>query len=251
MYDAAQGLTSSELLLKNINDKTWSAVFLTLNASVNNYSKDAVYLEGLAKQLANNQETKLQGTSRLIIWDRILNKDILFEGKGLVVDNDLFRVGGRANQLLQNLTNKNFGFVTANSTDKELEELKGKWLAYLSNKPVEQYQPIEYKNAKIPEISSLVAMQALITSLQDNPQKQQLVKNCLKKVYNLDEMPKDKGSSASYCNPDTYTFAYLGMLLGDTKFDSSKDAKWWQNFWDMNHSKLVWNDEKGVYEVRK
>jgi hypothetical protein len=251
MYDEAQSLTSSELLMKNINDKTWSAVFLTLNASVNNYSKDAVHLAGLANQIVNSQETKLQGTSRLIIWDRIVSKDIIFEGKGLVIDNDLFKVGGRANQILQSLTNKNFGFVTANSTDKELEGIKGKWLAYLSNKPVEQYKPLEYKNTKIPEISSLIAIQALITSLQENPKKQQMVETCLKKVYNLDEMPKDKGSPATYCDPDIYTFAYLGMLLGDAKFDSNKDAKWWQMFWDTNHNKLVWNVEKGIYEVKK
>ena len=251
MYDEAQALTSSELLLKNINDKTWSAVFLTLNASVNNYSKDKIYLEGLFKQISNTQETKLQGTSRLIIWDRIINNDIIFEGKGLVVDNDLFTVGGRANQILQNLTNKNFGFVTMSSNEKELEELKSKWVAYLADKPVEQYKPIEYKNAKISEISSLNAVHALIISLQDNLKKQQITKNCLKKVYNLDEMPKDKGSSATYCNPDTYSFAYLGMLFGDAKFDKNKDAKWWQDFWNANHNKFIWNGDKGNFEVKK
>ena len=251
MYDEAQTITSSELLMKNINDKTWSAVFLTLNASVNNYSKDTRYLEGIAKQVSNSQETKLQGTSRLIIWDRIISEDIIFEGKGLVVDNDLFKVSGRANQILQNLTNKNFGFVTINSTEKELEELRKKWLTYLSNKHVEEYKPIEYKNAKIPEISSLNAVHALIASLQDIHGKQQITKNCLKKIYNLDEMPKDRGSSASYCNPDTYTFAYLGVLFGDAKFDESKNAIWWQNFWNINHNNFIWNNEKGIYEVRR
>lgn len=251
MYDEAQKLTSSELLSKNLNDKTWSAVFLTLNASVNNYSKDSNYLKELANQISNSKETQLQGTSRLIIWDRIISGDIIFEGKGLVIDNDLYKAGGRANQILQNLTNKNFGFVTLNSSEKELEELKNKWLYFLSDKPVEEYKPIEYKNAKIPEISNIAAIQALIFSLQDNSKKQQITKNCLKKVYNLDEMPKEKGSSASYCNPDTYTFSYLGMLFGDKKFDETKDAKWWQNFWETNHNKLVWNNDKGIYEVKK
>ena len=40
MYDDAQKLTPSELLLKNINDNSWSSVFLTLNASINNYAKE-------------------------------------------------------------------------------------------------------------------------------------------------------------------------------------------------------------------
>lgn len=250
MYDEAQKLTSSELLSKNLNDRSWSAVFLTENASINNYTKDSIYLKELANQITNNKETKLEGTSRLIIWDRIISGDIIFEGKGLIIDNDLFKVGGRANQILQNLTNKNFGIVTIQSTDKELEELKNKWLDYLSNKSVEEYEPVENPNAKIPEIGSLKALQALIISLQNNPSKEQITKNCLKKVYNLDKMPKDKGSSASYCNPDTYTYAYLGMLFGDVKLDETKDAKWWLHFWTENQNNLVWNDEKGIYELK-
>lgn len=250
MYDEAQKLTPSQLLNKNLDDIYWSEVFLTLNASVNNYSKDTVYLKGLANQLTNKKETKLKGTSRLIIWDRIITGDIIFEGKGLVIDNDLFTVAGRANQILQGLTNKSFGLVMLNSTDKELEELKNKWLDHLSNKPVEVYKPAEYPKAKIQEVSSLKAIQALIISLQDNPAKQQITKNCLKKVYNLDEMPKEKGSSASYCNPDTYTFSYLAMLFSEQKLDETKDAKWWQNFWNANHDKLTWNSENGFYEVK-
>lgn len=250
MYDAAQKLTTSELLVKNLNDKSWSAVFLTLNASVNNYSKDTLYLKTLAEQIMDNKETKLEGTSRLIIWDRIINGDIIFEGKGLVIENDLFQVGGRANQLLQNLTKKNFGYVNIHSTGKDLQKLKNKWLDFLSNKPVEENKPPEFKNSKIPEISSLTAVQALIISLQDNSKKEQITKNCLKKIYNLDKMPKEKGSSASYCNPDTYTFSYLGILFGDKIFDETKDAKWWKNFWDTNHDKLVWNNESGIYKIR-
>lgn len=250
MYDQAQNLTTSELLIKNLNDKTWSAVFLTLNASVNNYSKDNDYLVKLADQVTNTTETKLEGTSRLIIWDRIINGDIIFEGKGLVIDNDLFKVGGRANQILQNLTNKNFGFVTIQSTKEELEALKDRWLSFLANKSMKEYTPLEYENSKIPEISSLTAVQALIVSLQDSPKKQEITKNCLKRVYNLEEMPKEKGSQASYCNPDTYTFSYLGMLFGDKKFDKTKDAKWWWKFWEANHHKLVWNSELGIYEIK-
>jgi hypothetical protein len=251
MYDDAQKLKASELLIKNLNDKSWSSVFLTLNASVNHYKKDTSYLTGLAEQISNNTETTLEGTSRLIIWDRIISGDILFEGKGIVIDNDLYKVGGRANQLLQNLTGKNFGFVNIHSSERELKDLKQKWIKFLSNEPVEEYIPIPYKNAKIIEISSLTALHALIISLQNNSKKEQLIKNCLKTVYNLDEMPKEKGSSASYCDPDTYTFSYLGLLFGDKKFDESKDAKWWKNFWESNRDKLVWNGDNGFYVIGK
>lgn len=251
MYDNAQMLTTTELLTKNINDDSWSSVFLTLNASVNNYKDNNEYLIALAKQITNIEETKLKGTSRLIIWDRIITGDITFEGKGLIIFNDLFKVCGRANQLLQNLTNKNFGFVNINSTEEELTKLQERWINYLSDKVVQEFNPIEYPNAKIPEVSSLNAVQALIISLQDNPKKDAITKNCLKNVYKLDEMPKEKVSSASYCNPDTYTFGYLGMLFGDEKIDEKKDSKWWLEFWTENHEKLKWNNDSGIYEVEK
>ncbi|MFP9097841.1 hypothetical protein ACLI09_02200 [Flavobacterium sp. RHBU_24] len=195
--------------------------------------------------------TKLKGTSRLIIWERITTGDIIFEGKGLVMDNDLFTVAGRANQILQSLTKKNFGVVTLHATDKELESLKNKWLDFLSEKPIAEVTPKAYQNAKIPEISSLTAVEALIVSLKENNAKNEITKKCLKSVYNLDEMPKEKGSSASYCNPDTYTYGYLGMLFGDDKQDETKDAKWWQKFWNENKNSLEWNSEKGIYEIKK
>ncbi len=251
MYDKAQKLTTTELLAKNINDDSWSSVFLTLNASVNNYKMNKDYLIELAKQITNVEETKLAGTSRLIIWDRIITGDITFEGKGLVISNDLYKVGGRANQLLQNLTNKNFGYVNINSTEKELTELQESWFNYLSDKVVQEFSPMEYPNAKIPEVSSLKAVKALIASLQDSTKKDTITKNCLKNVYKLDEMPKEKGSSASYCNPDTYTYGYLGVLFGDEKIDEKKDSKWWLNFWTENHDKLSWNNDLGIYEVEK
>lgn len=251
MYDNAQRLTVSELLSKNLNDDSWSAVFLTQNASINNYSTDSTYLMGLANQVTNSKETKLTGTSRLIIWDRIVSGDIIFEGKGLIYENDLFKVAGRANQILQNLTNKNFGYVTINSTEKDLAEIKNKWVSFLSNMTVEEYKPIEYLNAKIPEISSLTAIHALIISLQENPAKDRITQNCLKNVYNLDKMPKEKGSSAIFCNPDTYTFADLAMLFGDEKLDKKKDAAWWLKFWNNNQNNLVWNGQIGIYELKK
>ena len=249
MYDNAQKLTATELIAKNINDDSWSSVFLTLNASVNNYKENKDYLIELAKQVTNVEETKLEGTSRLIIWDRIITGDITFEGKGIVMSNDLYKVGGRANQLLQNLTNKNFGYVNINSTNEELTELKENWLKHLSDKVVQEFSPTEYPNAKIAEVSSLNAVQALIISLQDNPKKDIITKNCLKNVYKLDEMPKEKGSSASYCNPDTYTYGYLGMLFGNEKIDENKDSKWWLEFWTENHDKLKWNNDLGIYKV--
>lgn len=250
MYNEAQKLSPEQLLEKNKNASYWSEVFLTMNASVNNYKEDKEYLKSLANQITDTKETKLRGTSRLIIWDRVVNGDIIFDGKGLVVENDLFLINGRANQILQSVTRKNFGFVTMYSTKQELEFLKSKWLDYFNGKPVEEFKPTEFKNAKISEISSLNAIHALIISLQENSVKDQITKNCLKKIYKLDKLPKEKDSPAIYCSPDTYTYGYLGMLFGDKTRDETKTAKWWLNFWNENQKKLSWN-EAGFYEVKK
>lgn len=251
MYDAAQKLSSTELLAKNLKDRGWADVFATLNASVNNYSKDTVYWKALAGMVANKTETKLTGTSRLVIWDRITSGDILFEGKGLVIDNDLFTVGGRANQILQNLTGQNFGYVTIKSSENDLLQLRDRWVDFLNNKPVTKYTPEQYKNAKIPEISSLNAVQAMIQSLQNDPRKDELTRKCLKNIYQLDEMPKDSSSPANFCNPDTYTRSYLVMLFGMTSQNETNDPRRWKAFWEGYHDKLVWNEEKGIWEVKK
>jgi len=250
-WELSQTLTVNQLLDGNLTADTWSDFFAILNASINNYTTNQEYLNNLVEQITDMTETHLKGTRRLIIWERIISGDIIFEGKGLIIENDIFKVGGRANEILQHLTKKNFGYVSMNSTEQELLELKNKWLDFLSNKPVSEFKEPEFKNAKIDKICSLKAFNALVVSLKDNPLKAEIVKNCLKNVYNLDEMPKDKSSSASLCNPDSYTFGYLGMLIGDKKHDASKDAQWWQKYWNDNKDKLVWNTKKGYYEVQK
>ena len=249
-WELSQKLTKSQLLDMNLTAESWSDFFAILNASINNYKTNQEYLNDLVEQITDMTETILKGTGRLIIWERIISGDIIFEGKGLIIENDIFKVSGRANQLLQNLTNKNFGYVSINSTEKELLELKNKWLGFLANKPVAEYKEPEFKNAKMDKISSLKAFNALVVSLKSNPQKEEIIKNCLKNVYNLDEMPKDKSSSAIYCNPDNYTFFYLAMLIGDKNYDENKNSEWWQNFWNKNKDRLVWNTKKGYYEVK-
>lgn len=251
MYNEAQKLSANELLDKNLNIVYWSEFFLTLNASVNHHKNDVVYHQKLAHQITNETETKLKGTSRLIIWDRISSGDIVFEGKGLIIDNDIYKVSGRANQLLQNLTGKNFGFVNIHTTKTELKSLQKKWLDYLSGKEVIEWQKPEYKNAQIVELSSLKAAEALIVSLKDNPKKKLIIKQCLKNVYQLDEMPEDKNSSANYCNPDTYTYAYLNIIFGEQTIIDENKTHWWLNFWETNKEKLLWNDELGRYEVNE
>ena len=249
MYDAAQKLTSEALLQKNIKDVYWSEVFLTLNASVINYKEDKAFLEALSFQITNKSVTQLKGTSRLIIWERISSGDILFEGKGIVIDNDLYQVAGRANQILQTLTGKNFGNVSMHSKENELLELSNTWKQYLAGKSVQEVKSNMHENAGIPEIASIEAIDALIVSIQESERKEVLTKDCLQRVYQLNEMPKEKTSSAHYCDPDTYTYGYLKMLFGKAQAERIESPEKWSTFWLMNKDKIKWNDATAIFEV--
>jgi len=247
-FDAAKTWSISEILQKNIEADSWPNAYLVAVGA--QQKKDSI-VDQLIEQLENGTITRLTLTSRLIIWERILLGDILFEGKGLQLDNDVFSVAGRANWMLRNITGKNFGLIKPNSTAADLAALRSKWLQWRAGKNVDEYKDLyEAKEKGLEEIHSLVAFEALIYSLKPSEEKNLLTKNCLKNVYGLDEMPKEKGSS-SYCNPDTYTFSYVGMLIGEKTFDESKNYEWWVKWWNENKQYLTWNKEKGIFEVVK
>lgn len=246
-FEAAKTWSISEIIQRNLDAATWPDAFLVAIGA--NQKKDSI-IDKLISQLGNTNTSKLELTSRLIIWERILSGDILFEGKGLQINDDLFSVAGRANWILRNLTGKTFGYVKPNSQARDLEDLKHKWQLWREGKAVDEYiNPYETPKKGLDETHSLVAFEALIFSLKPSVEKELLIKNCLKKIYNLDEMPKEKGSSASYCNPDTHTLAYLGALIGEKKFDESKNYEWWSTWWNENKSKLRWSVEKGIFEI--
>ncbi|MEO8403256.1 MAG: hypothetical protein ABI480_01620, partial [Chitinophagaceae bacterium] len=200
-FENAKTWSVNDILQKNLEVKTWSDAYLLLVAALPN-KDDKGFKEELIKQILNNAEVKLQSTSRLIIWERITSGDILFEGKGIQIDDDLFKVAGRANFILRNITNHNFGIVRIHSTADELTSLQTKWIDFLQGKEVEQYKnPFETPVKGVSEIRSLQAFEALVYSLKPSAEKDTLTKRCLKQVYQLNEMPTVKGSSPTYCNP--------------------------------------------------
>ena len=248
-FENAKKWTTSDILNKNLEATNWPDIYLLLVASMQ-HKDDKTFIKDLVRQLNNNGENKLQLTSRLIIWERITNGDILFEGKGMQIDDDLFKIAGRANFILRNITKRNFGLIGMNSTTKDLTDLQTKWTEYLNGKKVEEHKnPFESNEKGLGEIKSLTALEALIYSLKPSTEKEKLTKHCLKTIYKLEEMPKEKGSSASYCNPDTYTFSFLGILTGDKTYDEKKNYEWWATWWRENKEKLKWNKEKGTFEV--
>ncbi|RYG65842.1 hypothetical protein EON80_16570 [bacterium] len=157
----------------------WVDVFLLLIAS-QQYKTDDGFLEDISTKILDNTVTKLTNTSRLIIWERIITGDILFEGKGYQTSDDLFQVSGRANFLLRNLTGKDFGYVSMKSAKKELKLLQSNWTKFLKKEIVAEYiDPYEYSNKALKEIRSKVALQALIYSLKPSAEKEALTKKCI------------------------------------------------------------------------
>jgi hypothetical protein len=248
-FEVAQKWKTNEIIAKNLSVTSWPDAYLLLVASMQRKT-DKALINGLIQQLGDKTSVKLQYTSRLIIWERIITGEILFEGKGMQIDDDLFSVAGRANFILRNITNNNFGLVDMTPTTEELTALQQKWTDYANAKFVEQYEnPYDTDKEGLEEIRSLTAFEALIVSLKPSAEKETLTKNCLRKMYALDELPKEKGNPATYCSPDTYTMMYLVTLIGDKGYDD-KSYEWWTKWWADNKSKLTWNKEKGHFELK-
>lgn len=248
-FNEAQKWKPGMIISKNLTVTDWPETYLLLVAGMQRKG-DKELIKGLIEQLTDKTTVKLQFTNRLIIWERITSGDILFEGKGMQIDDDLFSVAGRANFLLRNITGFNFGLVGIHTTATELAALKAKWSDYAMGKFVEQYvNPFETDEEGLSEIRSLVAFEAMVVSLKSSKVKDSLTKACLAKMYGLDELPKEKNNPAMYCSPDTYTFTYLSALLGQ-KHDEQRNYEWWTKWWADNKSKLIWNKEKGHFEIK-
>jgi hypothetical protein len=249
-FEDAKKWSKKDILAKNLNVNDWPETYLLLVASMQ-YKDDKSFINELIAQISNNKETKLHFTTRLIIWGRITTGDILFEGKGIQIDDDLFKVSGRANFILRNITTNNYGIIFVKNTQSDSDILQNKWLSYSKGEKLEQYKnPFDGLEKGLNETHSLEAFEALVYSLKPSNQKDELTKNCLKTIYKLDEMPKDKGNSANFCNPDNYTFTYLSKLIGE-KTDETKDYIWWTNWWKENKDKLKWNAVRSIFEIKK
>ncbi len=248
VFDDARKLNADDWLEKNKNATTWRDVFLTIN-NVAEHKANIELLLALADQITDTTTTVLKESSRLIIWDRIITGDLIFEGKGIVVNNDLFTVSGRANQVLQSALGKNFGYVSINTEFETLLALKEKWIAAIQGNEVEEWTKpkLNYENT-IEEIANLKAFEAIVLSVQPNNKKDQITSNCLKKIYRLDSMPENPGPEA-FCNPDNYSYTYLGLLTGEKPIDKNKDHTYWREYWNKNKNSLIWDDNKGYFVI--
>ena len=244
-FNDAKQWSAEQIAQKNLTASTWTDVFLLIVAA-NPKKDDKQFLGGMVSQLTNTKKSALTNTSRLIVWERITSGELLFEGKGYQVDDDVFSVAGRANWILRNLTKKNFGFVRMNSTEQELNALQQKWKRHLNGEAVaEEKNPYESSEKGLEEIRSLVAIEAMIVALKPNEAKDRLTKDCLKRIYKIDKLPSS--GPETMCSPDTMTNKYLELITG---VPDLHDHQWWKTWWDKNKSKLEWKSALGRFEVR-
>lgn len=246
-FEAARTRSIDEVLELNRSLRSWPEVYeVAIGAQAN--LEDPTMLARLVGQLTDLTETKLELTSRLIVWERISSGEIFFDGRGLQVDDDLFLMSGRANWCLRLLTKRNFGSVKATTTSEQAEAIKAMWLKHLAGEEVEDVPaafPSEEKG--MTELRSPQAVHALISCLAESERKTAYTKERLQTLYGLTELPNEPGNPARMCNPDEYTHMYLAAI---TDVSDRHDHKWWTDWWTKNSDSLKWNSETAKFEVQ-
>jgi hypothetical protein len=246
-FNEAKLLTAEQITRRNLAVHSWADAFLLMVAATPRKDEKPL-LAGLVAQLTNQSKSVLQGTGRLIIWERITSGEMLFEGKGYQVDDDLFTVAGRANWMLRNLTKKNFGYVRLRTSGDELTKLQQKWTGFLAGGQVEEFKnPYETTEKGLGEIRSRDALEALIVVLKPTEAKDKLTRDCLQRIYKMDKLPTDPDSPALMCSPDPLTHGYLAVI---TDVKDKHDYEWWKSWWQQNQGKLQWQREQGKFVVK-
>jgi hypothetical protein len=235
-WAAARARAPQEILRLNRELTTWPEAYEVLVGTYLNPSSREL-LDGLVQQLSDPKETALQQTGKLIIWDRIASGQILFVGTGMHVEDDLFRVAGRANWVLRMVLKKNFGYVRRASGAQDLEALRKAWAASIEGKPVpELVEPYPSANRGLDELRSPGAIPALIASLLPSAAKDEHVLRCSQR-----HGPEDR-----LCNPDNLALTYLGKITGVAE---PHPHEWWARWWAENGARLRWSPESAMFRM--
>lgn len=244
-WEAARNRTRDEILTLNRTLKTWPEACEVLEGAAE-YSNDPAFLARFVEQLADAKFTRLEATDRLIVWERILSGDLVFPGRGYVVDDDVFTVAGRANWLLRTLTKHRFGHVKPGARPEELAALQQAWKRHFAGEtPPEPEDPYPSTAIGEVELRNPLAVEALVRSLAPSAAKTALLDRCLRKV-GLTELPADPEAPARHCDPDRYAHDYLAVI---TDVAGPHDAAWWAAWWEQNRERLRWNRDAGRFET--
>lgn len=245
-WNAAKKLACGEVAPRNLKVASWPEAYeVALAANANAGCKEM--LAALADQVTDRTAVKLAQTRGLIVWERITSGEILFPGKGMHIDDDLFTVGGRANWVLRTVTKKNFGIVTPSATKESLAELRSRWKRSLSGAAVAEVpEPYPSKQKGLSELRSPAAIEALIASLKPSAAKDAETRRCLHDVYQLDRMPAEPDAPARLCDTDVPAHSYLRAI---TAVPDEHPHAWWAAWWKTNGAHLTWSAENARFVV--
>ncbi len=244
-WNAAKTQTVDQVLALNLHAKTWGDVYSVVLGG-RSHLNDIALRDGLVAQLTDPTVIKLSGTRRLIIWERIAKGDILFEGIGMQIDDDLFSVAGRANWALHQIYKKKYGTVRPGATAKSLQLLQEKWHNSFAGKTVPEVQQRYPSPSKgLTELRSKAAIVALIASLKDSKKKQEYTQYCLKTFYQIDSLPPAP-HAARTCSPDLLAQEYLESI---TNVTGRHDFLWWMHWCRKYLALLQWNPETAKFQT--
>lgn len=247
-WESAKKQSVNAVLEANRNVQTWPQAYLCLLGATQ-HKEDKALLAGLVAQVIDPSEKDLTRTDRLIIWERITTGDILFEGKGFQVEDDVFTLAGRANWILRAITKKNFGFVKPKPSAESLRSLQDKWKRWLAGEDVEEYSTLYTAQDKgLEEIRSIAAVEALILSLQPSREKDQKTTECLRTIYHIDKLPTEPNAPGRLCSPDSWAYTYLAKA---TDVTGNHDPTWWLEWWQENKTALTWDSDTARFIIRK
>jgi hypothetical protein len=247
-WETAKKQSVENVLDANKKVATWPEAYMCL-LGANQHKDDKALLVGLASQLVDSTERALKDTNRLIIWERITAGEILFEGEGFQIEDDIFTVAGRANWMLRSITKKNFGYVKPKPSAESLRSLQATWNHWLVGETVQEYStPFPAAGRGLEEIRSLAALEALIVSLTPSQEKERKTKDCLRDLHHLDTLPTEPGAPGRLCDPDVWTHTYLAKL---TDVAEHHEPAWWAKWWQQSKSTLTWDSDSARFVVRK
>jgi len=201
-YENAKNWNSKQIASMLESNTTWSQLFFISYGARHRYNQgDTTMIKELIKLVQKNKVIPMTETYKLIIWERIRNGDMVFEGRGIIVDDDLFNVAGKANWILRYIYGVRFGLVQINSTQFALDELARKWTELYKGKSAGAIPEVIHNSKTLACLKDTLVLKTLIFTLQPSEKKTKYINTCLEQ-FKLKSVPKDPLVSGYYCNPD-------------------------------------------------
>lgn len=246
-YEQAKSWTSTQIAAMVENNTTWAQLYFLCYAARYRYNQqDTTIIREMIRLVKKNKVTPMTETYKLIVWERIANKDMIFEGRGIIVDDDVFNVAGKANWILRSIYGVRFDMVTLKTNDYALEGLARQWKEFYKGKASGAKPEIVHNSKTLSSLKDTTVLKILIGSLAPSEKKKTYVNTCLEQ-YKMKAVPKNNLEPAYYCNPDNYAMEYLNKIV-ELK-SPLKNADGWTRWYATNKSKLVYDEKKKKFLI--